>query len=134
MYGFPEPTIGVMAGWMGPELLIKRIGIGYAKDLLLSGRMVNGDEAFYMGLVQALLPKDELFDRAYQWAGMIAANAPFAVESTRRTLNRVMFPDFDEVLQSTGAETVANLLTKDFVRGAEKILARSKDQPKYERR
>jgi enoyl-CoA hydratase len=134
MYGFPEPTIGVMAGWMGPEFLIKRIGVGYAKDLLLSGRMVNADEAFYMGLVQALLPKDDLLDRALQWAGMIAANAPLAVESTRRTLNRVMFPDFDEVLNSTGLETVGNLMTKDFVKGASKILARSKDQPKYERR
>ncbi|UCH83159.1 MAG: enoyl-CoA hydratase/isomerase family protein [Candidatus Latescibacterota bacterium] len=134
MYGFPEPTIGAMAGWMGPELLIKRIGVGYAKDILLSGRMVNGDEAFYMGLVQALLPKDELFERALQWADMIVANAPLAVESTRRTLNRVMFPDFDEVVATTGSETVENLMTKDFVKGATKILERSKEQPKYERR
>jgi len=134
MYGFPEPTIGVMAGWMGPEALIKRIGIGYAKDILLTGRMITGDEAFYMGLVQALLPKGELFGHAMKWAGMISANAPHAVESTRRTLNRVMFPDFAEVLESTGSETVDNLMTSDFVKGATKILTRSKEQPEYERR
>ncbi|UCG50462.1 MAG: enoyl-CoA hydratase/isomerase family protein [Candidatus Latescibacterota bacterium] len=134
MYGFPEPTIGVMAGWMGPEVLIKRIGPGFAKDLLFTGRMINGDEAFYMGVVQALLAKDELDGRAMKWAEMVAANAPHAVESTRRTLNRVLFPDFETVVDSTGNETVDNLMTADFVKGAKKILTRSKEQPKYERR
>ena len=133
MYGFPEPTIGVMAGWMGPEMLIKRIGAGFAKDILLSGRMVNPEEALSMGVVQALFPKEELLPRAKVWAGKVAANAPFAVESTRRTLNRVVFPHFDEVLRSTGEETVENLMTADFVKGATKILTRSKEHPEYDR-
>lgn len=134
MYGLPEPTIGVMAGWMGPEALIKRVGVGYAKDLLLTGRMINGDEAFYIGLVQALLPKDELFGRAMKWAGMVTSNAPLAVESTRRTINRVLYPDFAEIVETTGQETVDNLMTADFIKGATKILKRSKEQPEYERR
>ncbi len=133
VYGFPEPTIGVMAGWMGPEILIKRIGSGHARDLLFSGRMINADEALGMGVVQALYPKDELLPRAMKWAGRVAANAPFAVESNRRTLNRVLFPEFDGVLSSTGAETVDNLLTDDFVKGATKILTKSKEQPDYKR-
>jgi enoyl-CoA hydratase len=133
MYGFPEPTIGVMAGWMGPEMLIRKIGVGHAKDILLSGRMISGDEAFAMGIVQKLYPKEELIDRAMDWAMKVAANAPFAVESTRRTLNRVVFPDFADVMNSTGEETVDNLMTADFVKGATKILTKSKDQPKYER-
>jgi len=134
MYGFPEPTIGVMAGWMGPEMLIRKIGVGHAKDILLTGRMISGDEALSMGIVQALYPKDELMDRAMEWATKVAANAPFAVESTRRTLNRVMFPDFADVMNSTGEETVDNLMTADFVKGATKILTKSKEQPKYERK
>ena len=134
MYGFPEPTIGVMAGWMGPEMLIKRIGAGFAKDLLFTGRMVNADAAFSMGIVQGVFPKDELMTRAMKWAGKIAANAPHAVESTRRTLNRIMFPDFKEVIDSTGTETVENLMTADFVKGATKILTKSKEQPEYERK
>ncbi|MCX6646443.1 MAG: enoyl-CoA hydratase/isomerase family protein [bacterium] len=133
MYGFPEPTIGVMAGWMGPETLIKRIGAGFAKDILLSGRMVGADEALAMGIVQAIFPKDELMLQALKWAGKVASNAPYAVESTRRTLNRVAFPHFEEILDSTGSETVDNLMTADFVKGAKKILTKSKDQPDYER-
>jgi enoyl-CoA hydratase len=134
MYGFPEPTLGVMAGWMGPELLIRRIGAGFAKCLLLTGRMISGEEALLMGVVQALYPREELLPRAMQWAEMVAANAPFATESTKRTLNRVMYPDFNEVLESTGQETMDNLMTADFVKGATKILTRSKEKPEYERR
>ena len=133
MYGFPEPTIGVMAGWMGPEILIKRIGAGFARDLLFTGRIINADEALSMGVVQALYPKDELLSQAMKWAGKVAANAPFAIESTRRTLNRVLFPHFKEILESTGQETVDNLMTSDFVKGAKKILTKSKEQPEYNR-
>ena len=134
MYGFPEPTIGVMAGWMGPEILVKRIGAGNARDILLTGRMINAEEALSMGVVQALYPKDELMPRAMKWASMVAANAPYAVESTRRTINRVLFRDFKEVLDNTGNETLDNLLTADFVKGATKILTKSKEQPKYDRK
>ena len=134
MYGFPEPSLGVMAGWMGPEALIRRIGAGFAKDLLLTGRMVNADEAFAMGIVQGIFPKDELMSRAMKWAGKVAALAPYAVESTRRTLNRVMFPQYSEVLKSTGSETVDNLLTADFVKGAGQFLAKSKEKLDYERK
>jgi enoyl-CoA hydratase/carnithine racemase len=134
MYGFPEPTLGVMAGWMGPEMLIKKIGAGHARDLLLTGRMIGGDDALVMGVVQGLFPLEELLLRAKQWAGLVADNAPHAVESTRRTLNRVLFPEFKSVLAATGDETVDNLMTADFVKGATKILTRSKDKPDYERR
>ena len=134
MYGFPEPTIGVMAGWMGPEMLIKLIGPGNARDLLFSGRIINADQALSMGVVQALYPKDELMPRAMKWASKVAENAPYAVESTRRTVNRVLFPDFKDVLDTTGNETLENLLTADFVKGATKILTKSKEQPEYERK
>jgi enoyl-CoA hydratase len=134
MYGFPEPTIGVMAGWMGPEMLAKLIGVGHARDILFSGRMIGPDEALSMGVVQALYPKDELMPNALKWASKVAANAPHAVESTRRTVNRVLFGDFEDVLESTGDETLENLMTSDFVKGATKILTKSKEQPTYERK
>ena len=133
VYGFPEATIGVMAGWMGPEILIRRVGAGFAMDLLYSGRMIGADEALSMGIVQALFPKEDLMPRALGLAAKIATNAPLAVESYRRTLNRILFADFDRILESTGSETVDNLLTDDFVRGATKILTRSKEQPEYKR-
>ena len=134
MYGFPEPTIGVMAGWMGPEILIKKIGAGNAKDLLFTGRSINGETALNMGILQSLFPKDELMPKALEWATMVAGNAPLAVESTRRTINRVLFPHFKDEVDTSGFETMNNILTEDFIKGATKILTKSKDNPEYERK
>ncbi|HEX9745788.1 MAG TPA: enoyl-CoA hydratase/isomerase family protein [bacterium] len=134
MYGFPEPSIGVMAGWMGPETLIKKIGAGNARDILFSCRFIDGNEALSMGVVQALYPKEELFERAMKWAGKVASNAPFAIESTRKVINNVLFPDHDSVLNMTGSECAGNILTTDFLNGAKKVLTRSKEQPDYERK
>lgn len=133
MYGFPEVTLGCMAGWMGPENLIRTIGPQAAKDVLYTGRLITGDEAFAYGIVQKLLPKEELFDAGVQWAASVAANAPFAIESTRRTLNRVMASDFEEHAFATINETTNNLLTQDFVRGASRILAKSKEPAEFTR-
>ena len=132
-YGFPETTIGVMPGWMGPEILIKRIGPGFARDLLYTGRTINGDEALRMGIVRALYLKGELLAAAMTWATAVAANAPLAVESTRRVINNILFPDFMSVMGSTGSETADNLMSSDFVKGATKILNKETTQPEYER-
>jgi hypothetical protein len=56
------------------------------------------------------------------------------VESTRRTIKRVAFPDFDRWIETTAKETIDNLLTEDFVLGAKKILKHEKAQPQYSRK
>lgn len=134
VYGYPEATIGVMAGWMGPEMLTRLIGAQNAKDLHYRGSMIAADEALRRGIVQRLLPLADLFPQAVEWAKAVAGNAPFAVESARRTTNRVLFPDFDELLKKTAQETVSNLLTEDFLLGAAKILKKKKEAPTYNRR
>ncbi len=133
-FGFPEATIGVMAGWMGPEVMVRKIGSATAIDIFCTGRMIGPEEALAMGIIRKALPADQLFKEGLAWAKMIARNAPFAVESTRRTIKRVAFPDFDQWIETTAKETIDNLLTEDFVLGAKKILEREEKQPKYSRK
>lgn len=134
MFGFPEATIGVMAGWMGPEAMVRKIGSATAIDIFCTGRMVDAEEALSQGIIRKAVPADQLFDEAFAWADMITKNAPCAVESTRRTIKRVAFPDFDQWIETTAKETIDNLLTEDFVLGAKKILEREKAQPEYHRK
>jgi len=134
MYGFPEVTLGCMAGWMGPENLMRIIGAGAARDVLFTGRLISGDEALARGIVRKLLPKERLFEEGVAWAASVAANAPLAIESTRRTVNRVLAPDFEEHAFATIEETTNNLLTRDFVAGASKILEKRKDPVPFERK
>jgi enoyl-CoA hydratase/carnithine racemase len=122
-----------MAGWMGPENLIRVIGPEAAKDLLYTGRLIPADEALAFGVVHKLLPKDQLFEEGVTWAASVAANAPFAIESTRRTLNRVLAADFEENAFATISETTENLLTQDFVKGASRILKKQKEPAEFTR-
>lgn len=134
MFGFPEATIGVMAGWMGPEAMVRTIGSTSAIDIFCTGRMVSSDEALAQGIIRKAVPADQLYEEGFAWADMITRNAPCAVESTRRTIKRVAFPDFDQWIETTAKETIDNLLTEDFVLGAKKILEREKAQPEYHRK
>ncbi len=134
VFGFPEATIGVMAGWMGPEMMVRKIGSVTAMDIFCTGRFIDSDEALALDIIRKAVPKEDLYNEGLAWASMITKNAPFAVESTRRTIKRVAFPDFDRWIELTAKETINNLLTKDFVEGAKKILEHRKDQPTYHRK
>lgn len=131
MFGFPEATIGVMAGWMGPEAMVRKIGAATAIDIFCTGRMIDAQEALAMGITQKSVPADQLYETGFTWADMITKNAPYAVESTLRTVKRVVFPDFDQWIELTAKETIDNLLTQDFLLGAKKILERERTQPEY---
>jgi enoyl-CoA hydratase/carnithine racemase len=134
LFGFPEATIGVMAGWMGPEAMVRKIGSATAIDIFCTGRLIGPEEALAQGIIRKAVPPDQLFEEGWAWADTVTKNAPFAVESTRRTIKRVAFPDFDRWIETTAKETIDNLLTEDFVLGAKKILMREKDQPQYKRK
>ena len=133
-FGFPEATIGVMAGWMGPEVMVRKIGSAAAIDIFCTGRLIHAEEALAMGIIRKAVPVEELYEAGFTWADMVSRNAPFAVESTRRTIKRVAFPDFDRWIETTYKETIDNLLTEDFVLGAQKILEHRKEQPDYQRK
>lgn len=133
-FGFPEATIGVMAGWMGPEVMVRKIGSITAIDIFCTGRLIDSREALSMGIIRKAVPKADLYKAGLEWASMITKNGPCAVESTRRTIKRVAFPDFDRWIELTAKETINNLLTEDFVQGVKKILEHRKDQPTYHRK
>jgi enoyl-CoA hydratase len=133
-FGFPDTTIGVMGGWMAPEILLRKVGVGCGSDLLLTGRLIEAEEAFQIGLIQKIVPLTELEVEGLKWARSVAENAPLAVESTRRTIWRVSFTGFEELALNTVHETTGNLLTQDFVKGVQKVLEKQKTLPIYQRK
>ncbi|WP_448719997.1 enoyl-CoA hydratase/isomerase family protein [Microbacterium natoriense] len=84
--GNPETGLGIMAAagatWRLPEI----IGHARASELLLTGRMLDAEEALRWGLVSALHPADELLTAAHRIADRIAANDPLATQHTKRAL------------------------------------------------
>ncbi|HEX3437148.1 MAG TPA: enoyl-CoA hydratase-related protein [Pseudacidobacterium sp.] len=79
-FGQPEVKLGLIPGYGGSQRLPRLIGKGAALKVLLTGEMISAAEALRLGLVEEVVPADQLLTRAEQIAQAIAAVAPIAVE------------------------------------------------------
>jgi enoyl-CoA hydratase len=83
-FRLPGATYGLV---VAATLLTAAVGPGMAKDLTFTARTFDADEALRIGLVNRLLPPDELLPVAKEYAAMIAANSPLAVAHAKRVIN-----------------------------------------------
>jgi enoyl-CoA hydratase len=82
----PEVSVGIIPGAGGTQRLPRLVGAGRAAELVLSGRVIDADEALRIGLVQAVLPDDGFAERALAWAAPIAQQPRHAVVAAKRAL------------------------------------------------
>ena len=87
-FAFGEVKRGLMPGNGGTQRLSRRIGSARALEMILTGRTVDAQEALALGLVEYVVPRSELLDRALALAGQMAANAPVAVRTARSAIQR----------------------------------------------
>ncbi len=80
--GTPEVKLGLMCGYAGTQRLARLVGKGRALEILLSGEMVDAQEAFRIGLVNRVVPKDKLMAEAEGLLRKMLANAPLALRHT----------------------------------------------------
>lgn len=86
--GHPEVRIGAVAGWGGTTRLPRLVGRGRAAEMLLTGEMVDADEAQRIGLVNRVVERAELRAEAERLARAVLANSPAAVRLTWEALHR----------------------------------------------
>lgn len=84
--GQPEVTLGLLPGGGATQRLPRLVGTGQAMRLVLSGELIDAEEAARIGLVEEVLPPEELDDRVYELAGRIASNGPLAVRLARQAV------------------------------------------------
>jgi enoyl-CoA hydratase len=97
--GQPEINLGIVPGWGGTQRLARVCGLGVAKDLILTGRVVDADEALRIGLVNAVYGPGELMNKTMETAGTIAAKSPLALAAAKVAVNHALQGDHDENLQ-----------------------------------
>jgi enoyl-CoA hydratase len=85
--GQPEILLGIIPGGGGTQRLARLVGPSRAKDLILSGRQVAADEALRIGLVDEVVPPDELHDRALARAAELAKGAVVAQGLAKRAID-----------------------------------------------
>jgi enoyl-CoA hydratase len=89
--GQPEINLGIIPGWGGTQRLARLCGLGFAKELILTGRLVEADEALARGLVDGV--HDPVLDKALETARRLAAKSPLALAAAKRALNHALQGD-----------------------------------------
>jgi enoyl-CoA hydratase len=87
-FGQPEVKIGIMPGYGGTQRLPRLVGKGRALQLILSGEIINAQEAYRIGLVNEVVPNSGLIPRAEAILNQIVANAPLGVKYSIEAVNK----------------------------------------------
>lgn len=125
-FGQPEVKLGIIPGFSGTYRLPKLIGQGYAKELIYSGRVIKADEALRIGLVNHVVPQNELLDFTYQLASEIASNAPIAVRYAKQCINECYDMTVDEALAAENKAFAKCFATEDQKEGMHAFLSKAK--------
>jgi enoyl-CoA hydratase/carnithine racemase len=86
-FGQPEILLGIIPGGGATQRLARLVGAARAKDLVWSGRQVRADEALAIGLVDRVVPADEVVDDAVRWARAFAPGAVVAMGLAKRAID-----------------------------------------------
>jgi enoyl-CoA hydratase len=85
--GQPELLLGIIPGGGGTQRLARLVGPSRAKDIIFSGRQVDAQEAFSMGLVNRVVPAAEVLETAVTWAGSLASGAVRAQAAAKAVID-----------------------------------------------
>src|SRR5882762_4949036 len=86
--GLPEVSLGVTPGFGGTQRLVRLVGKLKAKEIIFTGEMVDARTALDIGLVNAILPREQLLGHCRQLAEKIATRGPLAVARAKRLVER----------------------------------------------
>ncbi len=99
-FGQPEVNLGLIPGYGGTQRLTQLIGKGRAMELLMTGSMIDAPAALQYGLVNYVVPQEDLMNKALSIAGLINTKAPLAIAGCIQAVNAV----FDENKNGNQAE------------------------------
>jgi len=82
-FGQPEVNLGIIPGYGGTQRLTRLVGRGMAKYLCMTAEIINAEKALTIGLVEEVVPAEQLMERALEVASLIASKAPIAVSMAK---------------------------------------------------
>mgnify|MGYP002580614694 CR=1 FL=1 len=98
IFGQPEAGLGITPGFGGTQRLARLVAPQVDKQLIYTARNIKADEAYRIGLVNAVYPLEELLPAAKKMAAGIAANAPIAVRNCKKAINDGLQVDMDQAI------------------------------------
>ena len=129
VFGQPEVGLGITPGFGGTQRLARLVGPGMAKQLIYTAKNIKADEAYRIGLVNAVYPLEELMPAAEKLAQTIARNAPIAVRACKKAINDGMQVDIDRAVTIEEGLFGSCFETADQKEGMGAFLEKRKHEP-----
>ena len=111
--GQPEVLLGIIPGAGGTQRLSRLVGPSKAKDIIFSGRFVKADEALAIGLVDKVVPAEQVYDEAVAWAAQFTTAASYAVRAAKEAIDRGLEVDLETGLEIERQQFAALFATED---------------------
>lgn len=115
--GQPEILLGIIPGAGGTQRLARLVGPARAKDLVYTGRFVSAAEALEIGLVDRVLPADEVLDAALAWARGFVGGPALALRAAKSAVDRGLETDLQTGLEIERIEFTGLFATDDRTAG-----------------
>jgi enoyl-CoA hydratase/carnithine racemase len=127
--GLFESRIGLIPDVGGCSRLPAVVGLGVAKELIMTGKAIDGREAYRVGFANRIAPPEELDGVTEQLANELLACAPHAVGLSKRIMDTAAKPAFGETLRQEGEAQAYLAGTEDFAEGTRAF--REKRDPEF---
>lgn len=115
--GFPETTLGIFPGFGGTQRAAKLCGLAKAKELIFTGKMISAQEAYEIGLINKVLPHEELWKEVMALAEKIRSNGPISMGLAKELINKSLFLDMNSALMLEAKDFGLCFGTKDQKEG-----------------
>jgi methylglutaconyl-CoA hydratase len=127
-FGYTEVRIGFVPAIVS-TFLLRQVGEKVARDLLLTGRIFDADEALRIGVLTQIVPQEQLMNRARELAAQLLESSPLSLTYTKRLLTDHARAELDERIEAAIRENAGIRSTHDFREGVSSFLEKRK--PKW---
>jgi len=127
-FGQLEINYGVVPGWGGTQRLTRIVGFGRAKEIILTGRVLDAEEALRIGLVSEVVPDGELLARSKEIAKILASKAPIAIAVAKQLLNASCESSIPLGGMLEAAQSSVTMSTEDCIEGIRAFMEKRKPE------
>jgi enoyl-CoA hydratase len=125
-FGIPAAKLGIAYGYDGLKHLVSLVGPSWARLLMYTGMRIESAEALRIGLVDRVLPEDQLWNATTEIARTISGNAPLAIQAAKITIAQVLRDPDARDMDAIKAIGVACMDSEDFREGRRAFMDKRK--------
>jgi enoyl-CoA hydratase len=124
--GLPEVRLGIMPGYGGTQRLPRLIGQRRALEIMLEGKRISAQEALEIGLVNKVVPAEQLAEEAFEWAKQLAEGPPVAMKGIIQSVINGSRKELPEGLKVERENMLAVMRTEDAIEGVAAFFSKRK--------